>query len=118
LPQEYSDLLPEFSKYFQSPQLIVKSIYGTDAAAKVFNDDLVEWLTTNEHVRFMQSKIDPSLFVYRNGNEYCYLIVYIDNCLNKISSSELEEKFTSNLKKSFDLELQGHSHWFLGSRLY
>jgi hypothetical protein len=118
LPQEYSDLLPEFAEYFRSPQLIVKSIYGTDVAAKVFNDDLVEWLTTNEHVRFIQSKIDPSLFVYRNGDEYCYLIVYIDDCLYEISSSELEEKFTSHLKTRFDLELQGHSHWFLGTRLY
>jgi hypothetical protein len=99
LPQEFSDLLPEFAEYLQSPQLIVKSIYGTDVAGKVFNDVLVGWLKTNDHVKFIQSKIDPSLFVHGNGNEYCYLIVYIDDCLYEILSSVLEEKFTNHLKK-------------------
>ena len=34
------------------------------------------------------------------------------------SSKELENKFTKALGERFKLELQGWSHWFLGTRLY
>jgi hypothetical protein len=46
------------------------------------------------------------------------LITYIDDCLYKVSSEKIENKFTKHLKERFDLELQGYSHWFLGTRLY
>ena len=35
LPKEYAYLLPEYAKYFEAPRLLLKSLYGTDIAAKV-----------------------------------------------------------------------------------
>ena len=118
LPKEYAEIVPEFKEYFESPQLLDKSIYGTDIAAKTWNDDLTNWLTTNKDIQFLQSEVDPSLFIHRNGNEYIYLIVYIDDSLYFGSSPEIEKLFETKLGERFKLDLQGWSHWFLGTRLY
>jgi hypothetical protein len=120
LPKEYAHFVPEYEELFESPQLIHKNLYGTDIAAKVWNADLTDWLITNPEISFHQSEIDPSLFVHRNEKkgEYLYLIIYTDDCLYFGSNDELEVKFTNAISKRFKLELQGHSHWFLGTRLY
>ena len=39
LPKEFAFLVPEHAKYFEKPILLRKSIYGTDVAAKVWNQD-------------------------------------------------------------------------------
>ena len=118
LPKEYAFLLPEHSQYFNGPRLLKKSLYGTDVAAKVWNADLTEWLTNNDIVPFHQSQVDPSLFIHRDGEKYIYMVVYVDDSLYFGSSTEIEQKFTTAMGKRFKLELQGWSHWFLGTRLY
>ena len=118
LPKEYAYLLPEYAKYFEAPCLLLKSLYGTDIAAKVWNQDLTDWLITNDTVKFKQSQVDPSLFIHRNGDEYIFMVIYVDDSLYFVSSKELEETFTTAMSKRFKLELQGWSHWFLGTRLY
>ena len=107
LPKEFAFLLPEYAKYFEKPRLLNKSLYGTDVAAKVWNQDLTEWLTTNTIVPFHQSEVDPSLFVHRNGEEYIFMVIYVDDSLYFGSTKELEEKFTTAMSKCFKLELQG-----------
>ena len=42
----------------------------------------------------------------------------MDDSLYFGSSTEIEQKFTTAMGKRFKLELQGWSHWFLGTRLY
>ena len=118
LPKEYAEIVPEYKEYFESPQLLGKSIYGTDIAAKTWNEDLTEWLTSNNEIKFLQSQVDPSLFIHRNGDEYIFLIIYIDDSLYFGSNKEIEEKFETKLGERFKLDLQGWSHWFLGTRLY
>ena len=118
LPKEFAFLVPEHAKYFEKPILLRKSIYGTDVAAKVWNQDLTEWLLQNKIIPFKQSEVDPSLFVHRNGSDYLFLVVYVDDSLYFGSSNEIEDKFTTAMAERFKLELQGWSHWFLGTRLY
>ena len=118
LPKEYLPHFPQYKAYFEKPVLLNKSIYGTDFAHKVFSDDLCKWLLSNEEMTFKNSEVDPSLFVYRNGEEFLYLIVYVDDCLYFGSSDEIEAKLGVVLKKRFALELQGNAHWFLGTRIY
>ena len=91
LPKEYAEIVPEFKEYFESPQLLDKSIYGTDIAAKTWNEDLSNQLTTNKTIKFVQSEVDPSLFIHRNGDDFLYLIVYIDDTLYFGSSPEIEK---------------------------
>ena len=118
LPKEYAELVPEYAEYFQKPMLLNKSLYGTTVAAKVWNEDLTNWLTTNKDITFIQSQVDPSLFIHRNGSDFIYLIVYIDDSLYFGSTPELEKKFETKLGERFKIDLQGWSHWFLGTRLY
>ena len=119
LPKEYACLLPpEYAEYFDKPQLLSKSIYGLNIAAKAWNEDLTEWLTSNSEIKFTASEVDASLFVHRNGDAFIYLIIYVDDCLYFGSSNEIEEEFAKALSKRFKLETQGWSHWFLGTRLY
>ena len=118
LPKEYSEVIPEYEEYFREPKLIKKSIYGTDFAAKLWNHDLTIWLTTNKEVNFTQSEVDPSLYIHRHGTDYLFLVVYIDDSLYFGSNDELERKFEKHLGERFKLDLQGWSHWFLGTRLY
>lgn len=120
LPKEYARFVPEYAELFEKPQLIQKSLYGTDVAAKVWNSDLTDWLTTNDKIPFAQSEVDPSLFIHRNekSGDYLYLIIYTDDCLYFGSNDKLETLLTDEISKRFKLELQGHSHWFLGTRLY
>ena len=117
-PQEYAELVPEYAEYFQKPQLLAKSIYGLNIAAKAWNEDLTEWLRTNTQIPFCQSEVDASLFIHRDGENFIYLIVYVDDCLYFGSSKGLEEKFEKEMSTRFKLETQGWSHWFLGTRLY
>ena len=53
LPSEYAELIPEYEEYFTKPLMIVKSIYGTNFAAKVWNEDLTEWLRNNKEMPFI-----------------------------------------------------------------
>ena len=119
LPKEYASLMPvEYRHYFQRPQLLAKSIYGLNIAAKAWNEDLTEWLVSNKEIPFIASDVDASLFVHRNKEEFIFLIIYVDDCLYFGSSNELEQKFAKAMSSRFKLETQGWSHWFLGTRLY
>jgi hypothetical protein len=118
LPKEYVPHFSQFKTYFDSPMLLEKSIYGTNFAHKVFSDDLTEWLLKNDEMNFTASELDSSLFVHRSGEDFVYLICYVDDCLYFGSSDKIEEKMGEMLKRKFKLELQGHAHWFLGTRIY
>ena len=69
---------------------------------------------------FNQSSVDPSLYVYRNeeNGDYLFLIIYIDDCLYFGNNEKTEKSFEKEISSRFKLELQGWSHWFLGTRLY
>ena len=120
LPAEYKSLFPGYEEYFDNPVLLGKSIYGIDVAHKVFADDLHDWLVTNEDMTFLNSEVDPSLYIFRDESkgEYLFLICYVDDCLYFGSSDEVEARLGDVLKQRFNLELQGHAHWFLGTRIY
>ena len=66
-------------------------------------------LVTNSIVPFKQSQVDPSLYVHRDGDEYIFMVIYVDDSLYFGSSPELEKKFTDAMSERFKLELQGWS---------
>ena len=108
----------EYREYCQCPQLLAKSIYGLNIAAKAWNEDLTEWLVSNKKIPFIASVVDVSLFVHRKKEEFIFLIIYVDDCLYFGTLNDLEQKFAKTMSSRFKLETQGWSHWFLGTRLY
>ena len=72
----------------------------------------------NDVMKFAQSEVDPCIFIHRSDLGTMYLIVYIDDCLYFGSNDEVEKQFEDCLGERFQLEILGHAHWFLGTRLY
>jgi hypothetical protein len=120
LPSEYCRHLTEYKEYFESPQLLAKSIYGMDFVHKVFSDDLRDWLISNKEMPFIASEVDSALYIHRSkdGKDFLFLICYVDDVCYFGNNEEIENQLEIVLKKCFDLELQGNAHWFLGTRLY
>ena len=118
LPSEYAEQVPEYAEYFKKPQLLSKSIYGTKIASLAWFQDFSTWLENNKKMQFIRSEIDPCLFIHRNKNEYLFLIIYIDDCCYFGSNTSIEKLFEESIQNRFNLELQGHAHWYLGTRLY
>jgi hypothetical protein len=118
LPKEYAHLVPEYKEYFERPLCLARSIYGLQISAKVWNEDVTDHLINNDFMKFHQSEVDPSLFIYREGDQFLTMIIYIDDMLYFATNENLEKKFEKVLKNRFNLELQGNAHWFLGTRIY
>jgi len=124
LPKEWKEFVPEEYKWcFEHPQLLDKSIYGLRVSAMNFAFDVCEWLVsekkyTPDGMVFKQSQIDPSLYIYRNGDKFIKLVSYVDDFCYTVDSEETEKVFQNSLEKSFRVEFLGHTHWFLGSRIY
>ena len=53
-----------------------RSIYDLKQAPRAWNARFVNFITNQG---FSQSKSDPSLFVYRNGADRAYLLLYVDD---------------------------------------
>ena len=70
LPKEYAKYLPELAHYFDSPQLLNKTIYGFKFASKYWNEDLLHYLKNDKEMGFVQSLYDASLLIkrYENGD--------------------------------------------------
>jgi hypothetical protein len=57
LPLEYAYYFPEYAKYFGTPSLLNKGIYGLVYSGKYWNIEFSEWLYSKG---FIQSQAEPS----------------------------------------------------------
>ena len=64
------------------------------------------------------SCLHKAILVHRNGEDYIFVVIYVDDSIYFGSDDEIEKKFTDALSRWFKLELQGWSHYFLGTGLY
>jgi hypothetical protein len=71
LPLEYAYNFPEYAKYFGTPSLLNKGIYGLVNSGKYWNIEFSEWLFSKG---IIQSQAEPSYFVYTtNGYAFSFL---------------------------------------------
>ena len=63
---------------------------------------------------FVEAKADTSLFVYRRGADTVYLLLYVDDIILTVSSTELLQHTTSALYWEFAIKDLGQLHHFLG----
>jgi hypothetical protein len=59
---------------------------------------------------------DTSLFIYKNGDELAYLLLYVDNIVLTASSTSLLQRITTHLGATFALKDLGPLHFFLASK--
>ncbi|KAK9102913.1 hypothetical protein Sjap_020167 [Stephania japonica] len=88
-----------------------KALYGLRQAPRAWFDKLkytlVSW-------GFYNSKADNSLFVFKNGSQVLYLLVYVDDIIVTGSNNSLIQSFISKLHDSFALSDIGELNYFLG----
>jgi hypothetical protein len=65
---------------------LVKSIYGLKQAPRAWFGRLSAYLW---HLGFTSTQLDVSLFVYRQGGDTTYILVYVDDMLLTASTDRL-----------------------------
>ncbi|XP_071699487.1 uncharacterized mitochondrial protein AtMg00810-like [Rutidosis leptorrhynchoides] len=67
-----------------------------------------------QRIRFHQSRCDTSLFIYRQGSDTTYLLLYVDDIVLTASSACLLQRIITSLHKEFAMTDLGPLNYFLG----
>jgi hypothetical protein len=86
-------------------------LYGLKQAPHAWYQRFASYLTT---MGFIPSASDVSLFVYKNGSQLAYLLLYVDDIILMTSSSELLHSITSRLHVEFAMTDLSDLSYFLG----
>jgi hypothetical protein len=63
---------------------------------------------------FVEAKSDTSLFIFHQGSDTVYLLLYVDDIVHTTLSTELLHRSISALQREFSMKDLGHLHHFLG----
>ncbi|CAL9218493.1 unnamed protein product [Arabidopsis halleri] len=88
-----------------------KAIYGLKQAPRAWNSKFSSFLKL---MGFVQSKADTSLFIFRNGRDFAYLLLYVDDIILTASTTTLLQRVIAKLKTAFPMTDMGRLHHFLG----
>ncbi|PNX93880.1 retrovirus-related Pol polyprotein from transposon TNT 1-94 [Trifolium pratense] len=88
-----------------------KSLYGLKQAPRAWFNTLRSFLLS---YGFLNSKSDPSLFIYLKGDLKIYTLVYVDDILITGNNDQAIHKCISTLATVFSIKDLGSIHFFLG----
>jgi hypothetical protein len=91
--------------------LLRKSLYGLKQAPRAWYQCFASYLV---NLGFTASASDVSLFVYKNGSQLAYLLLYVDDIIITASSSELLHYIIARLRLEFAMTDLGELSYFLG----
>jgi hypothetical protein len=91
--------------------LLQKSLYGLKQAPRAWYQRFTSYLTT---LGFIASALDVSLFVYKNGSQLTYLLLYVDDIILTASSLDLVQSLTARLHLKFAMTDLGDLPYFFG----
>nr|GEW52105.1 ribonuclease H-like domain-containing protein [Tanacetum cinerariifolium] len=63
---------------------------------------------------FYHSRCDTSLFIYQQGSQVAYLLIYVDDIILTASSAALLQQIITSLHQEFDMTDLGALNYFLG----
>nr|GFB95385.1 ribonuclease H-like domain-containing protein [Tanacetum cinerariifolium] len=63
---------------------------------------------------FYHSRCDTSLFIYQQGSQVAYLLIYVDDIILTASSTALLQQIITSLHQEFDMTDMGALNYFLG----
>jgi hypothetical protein len=88
-----------------------KSLYGLKQAPRAWYSCFASHMKT---LGFVEAKADTSLFIFHNGTETTYLLLYVDDIILTASSSALLQRVIAALQTTFPMKDLGPLHHFLG----
>lgn len=90
---------------------LLKAIYGLRQAPRAWFEHMKSFLIS---AGFVQSLADPSLFIFRQGNQTIYFLLYVDDIVITGSDNKLIQELIQALGRNFDIKDLGPLHYFLG----
>lgn len=92
--------LPEFIDSVQCDYVckLQKSLYGPRQVPRAWFHQLSTFLL---QLGFQASKANTSLFIYKEGNIQCFILIYVDDILITCSDSSKLEVFLQALQSAF-----------------
>lgn len=92
-----------------------KAIYGLKQTPRAWFDKFSNFLLRfGFQCRFQ----DPSFFVYHQGTDLIYLLLYVDDMLLTGNNSALIDELLHNLNSEFRMKDMGEVHYFLGIQVH
>ncbi|GKB81092.1 ribonuclease H-like domain-containing protein [Tanacetum coccineum] len=91
--------------------LLQQSLYGLKQAPRAWFQRFASYIT---RVGFSHSQCDSSLFIYRQGTDTAYLLLYVDDIVLTASSEILLQQIIRSLHQEFAMTDVGPLNYFLG----
>ncbi|GKE31849.1 ribonuclease H-like domain-containing protein [Tanacetum coccineum] len=99
------------SRYPNHVCLLKRSLYGLKQAPRAWFQRFTSYVT---RAGFSPSRCDSSLFIYTQGSQVAYLLLYVDDIILTASSPVLLQQIVDYLHKEFDMTDLGALNYFLG----
>ncbi|GKB62530.1 ribonuclease H-like domain-containing protein [Tanacetum coccineum] len=91
--------------------LLQRSLYGLKQASRAWFQRFASYIT---RVGFSHSRCDSSLFIYKQGTDTAYLLLYVDDIVLTASSESLLHQIIRSLHRGFAMTDLGPLNYFLG----
>lgn len=91
--------------------LLVKSLYGLKQAPRAWFQRLGDYLRS---IGFVSTGSDSSMFIFKQGADMAYLLVYVDDIILTASSTSLLHRVITQLCREFAVKNLGVLRFFLG----
>ncbi|KAD1423641.1 hypothetical protein E3N88_42846 [Mikania micrantha] len=91
--------------------LLHKSLYGLKQAPRAWFQCLTSALIA---LSFLESKTDPSLFIYSRHGTLLYMLVYVDDIILTGNNNQAIKKVAPSPSRSFAIQGMGALSYFLG----
>ncbi|PWA54870.1 hypothetical protein CTI12_AA431350 [Artemisia annua] len=91
--------------------LLQQSLYGFKQAPHAWFQRFASYAT---RIGFSHSRCDSSLFIYKQGFDVAYLLLYVDGILLTASSTALLQRIIDSLHQEFSMTDLGPLNYFLG----
>ncbi|GJT90366.1 ribonuclease H-like domain-containing protein [Tanacetum coccineum] len=91
--------------------LLQRSLYGLKQAPRAWFQRFASYIT---RVGFSHSRCDSSLFIYRQGTDTAYLLLYVDDIVLIASFESLLQQIIRSLHQEFAMTDLGPLNYFLG----
>ncbi|GJV75268.1 ribonuclease H-like domain-containing protein [Tanacetum coccineum] len=91
--------------------LLQRSLYGLKQAPRAWFQRFAAYAA---RVGFLHSRCDSSLFIYRQGSDTAYLLLYVDDIVLTASSTALLQRIIASLHAEFSMTDLGPLNYFVG----